>query len=255
MTETRRCIIALEDLTGTKYIDSLVATNPASGDVKGEGDDHLRGIKNVIANTFPNITGAITSTQAELNKLDGLTAVLADLELLSGLAAYGLSTTELQYLNGVTSAIQTQITNALARANHTGTQTMSTISDAGTLATLNSVNAATIDANSVGNSELAADAAGHNEVNWSFNAEGSWVLTGAGSTQVIPEGIFVCTNVNGSAGDGATVEIYSGSVWRQPNSADRDAWYGGTLISDGTNVRLRRNAGASSITVYYRRLA
>ena len=59
--------MALEDLTGTKYIDDLVATNPAAGDNVSEGDDHIRGIKNVLKTTFPNIDGAVTATDTELN--------------------------------------------------------------------------------------------------------------------------------------------------------------------------------------------
>lgn len=42
----------------------------------------------------------------------------------------------------------------LARANHTGTQTLATISDSGALAALNTVGQAQIDANAVGQSEL-----------------------------------------------------------------------------------------------------
>ena len=53
--------MALEDLTGTKYIDDLVATNPAAGDNVSEGDDHIRGIKNVLKTTFPNICLLYTS--------------------------------------------------------------------------------------------------------------------------------------------------------------------------------------------------
>lgn len=63
--------MALEDLTGTKYINSLVATNPAAGDNVSEGDDHIRGIKNTIKNTFPNVDGAVNTTEDELNLLDG----------------------------------------------------------------------------------------------------------------------------------------------------------------------------------------
>ncbi len=64
--------MALEDLTGTsKFINHLVKTNPANVDYLVEADDHLRGIKNVLLNTFPNVTGAITTTQAELNRLVG----------------------------------------------------------------------------------------------------------------------------------------------------------------------------------------
>jgi microcystin-dependent protein len=61
--------MALEDLTGSnKYISNLVQTNPVGAtDPESQGDDHIRGIKNVLLNTFPNITGPVTVTQAQLN--------------------------------------------------------------------------------------------------------------------------------------------------------------------------------------------
>jgi hypothetical protein len=66
--------MALEDLTGTKYIDDLVATNPAAGDNVSEGDDHIRGIKNVLLTTFPGLDGVVNATDTELNLIDGGTA-------------------------------------------------------------------------------------------------------------------------------------------------------------------------------------
>ena len=60
----------LESLTGTKFIDALVSSNPATGDSRTEGDDHIRGIKNVLLKSFPRITGAVTATQTELNYTD-----------------------------------------------------------------------------------------------------------------------------------------------------------------------------------------
>jgi len=56
--------MALETST---YIDGLVATNPVSTDPLAQADDHLRLIKSTIKATFPNITGAVTVTQADLN--------------------------------------------------------------------------------------------------------------------------------------------------------------------------------------------
>lgn len=56
--------MALE--TGT-YISDLVATNPAAGDLKSQGDDHLRLVKSTVKATFPNVTGAVTGTQDKLN--------------------------------------------------------------------------------------------------------------------------------------------------------------------------------------------
>ena len=94
---------ALESLTGgSVYIDDLVNTNPTTSDQKSQGDDHMRGIKNVLVNTFPNVTGAITATQDNLNVLTGTS----------------VSSTELSYVDAVTSAIQTQLNNkAAAGAN------------------------------------------------------------------------------------------------------------------------------------------
>ncbi len=65
--------MALE--TGT-YISDLVSTNPVSGDPKSQGDDHLRLLKSTIKTTFPNVTGAVTPTHTELNYVDGVTSDL-----------------------------------------------------------------------------------------------------------------------------------------------------------------------------------
>ncbi len=68
--------MALEDLTGTKYIDSLNSANPVASDDVAEGDDHIRGIKNVLKFSFPGIDGAVNSTDTELNLLDGINALI-----------------------------------------------------------------------------------------------------------------------------------------------------------------------------------
>ena len=45
--------MALEDLTGPdKGIDDLVILNPDGLDPRSEGDNHIRGVKNVLVNTF-----------------------------------------------------------------------------------------------------------------------------------------------------------------------------------------------------------
>lgn len=50
------------------YINGLVTTNPVgASDPVSQGDDHLRLLKTVLKNTFPNLTGAMTMTQAQLN--------------------------------------------------------------------------------------------------------------------------------------------------------------------------------------------
>jgi hypothetical protein len=77
------------------YISQLNTALPASGDPKSEGDDHLRLVKNVLKTQFPNFgTNAVTPTATEVN-----------------------------YLGGVTSAIQTQLDGkgAVAGQSWTGT--------------------------------------------------------------------------------------------------------------------------------------
>ena len=67
--------------TGT-YIDSLNSSNPGATDSVAQGDDHIRLIKSTVKATFPNLTGAVTSTHTELNKLDGVTATTAELNYI-----------------------------------------------------------------------------------------------------------------------------------------------------------------------------
>jgi hypothetical protein len=58
----------LENLVGNKYISDLNPNWPAGTDLPDAGDDHLRGIKNVLQKTFPNINGPVTLSDEELNR-------------------------------------------------------------------------------------------------------------------------------------------------------------------------------------------
>ena len=58
------------------YINQLDSTRPTSSDLKSEGDNHLRLLKSTIQTTFPNITGAVTPTQTELNRIVGVTSAI-----------------------------------------------------------------------------------------------------------------------------------------------------------------------------------
>ena len=76
----------------------------------------------VLDNTTVNATGA------ELNVLSGITASTTELNKLDGTPA-GLTSTEIGYLDGVTSSIQTQLDAKAPTASPTltGTTTVSTI--------------------------------------------------------------------------------------------------------------------------------
>jgi microcystin-dependent protein len=67
--------VALETFN---YLDSLVPANPTVSDGVVNGDDHIRGMKLALKNTFPNISGAITATQADLSAVAGGASVLND---------------------------------------------------------------------------------------------------------------------------------------------------------------------------------
>jgi hypothetical protein len=100
----------------------------------------------------------VTATAAELNTLDGFTGDKDDLNYAESLRATGVTDTEFDYLDGVTSNIQTQLDAKLAIAND-----LSDLNDAatartnlglGALSVLDEVNADTIVNNSVGANEL-----------------------------------------------------------------------------------------------------
>jgi hypothetical protein len=58
------------------YISQLVDTNPLESDPVSQGDNHLRLIKSVLQSQFTTLgAAAVTTTAAELNLLDGKTAV------------------------------------------------------------------------------------------------------------------------------------------------------------------------------------
>ena len=72
---------------------SLDETWPLTTESRRQGDDHLRLIKDAIKKTFASVDAVIDCTDEELNILAGAI----------------ISTAELNYLNGVTGNIQTQI--------------------------------------------------------------------------------------------------------------------------------------------------
>jgi hypothetical protein len=56
--------LAIESAT---YLSDLNVSNPPGSDPVGQADDHIRLLKSVLKSTFPNLTGPVTSTQAQLN--------------------------------------------------------------------------------------------------------------------------------------------------------------------------------------------
>ena len=137
--------MALESATTINQLNPLF---PVATDGLAQADDHMRLIKSTIQNTFPNITGAITATQAEMNKIDGVTASTSELNTLDGITAStaelnkldgytgsatnlnilsgsGVTPTEFSYLGGVTSNLQTQLNSKQPNVTGAATTIMS----------------------------------------------------------------------------------------------------------------------------------
>ena len=135
-----------DDTSLTVYIQSLNPVNPAGDTAKSDGDNHLRFIKRCLDNSFPNVAGAVSASHTELSYCDGVgsqlagindTATLTNKTLTSPAINGGslnntitfngefsaggatVSPTELSYLDGVSSNIQTQLTARLPLAGGT----------------------------------------------------------------------------------------------------------------------------------------
>ena len=63
-------------LESSTYISGLNSANPVASDNASQGDDHIRLIKATLLATFPAVTGAVTPTHTELNYVDGVTSAI-----------------------------------------------------------------------------------------------------------------------------------------------------------------------------------
>jgi microcystin-dependent protein len=66
-------------LETANYVADLVTTNPLTGDLKNQGDDHIRMIKSVLQNTFPGLGGRF---QRVATKSSAYTVVLTDFSVM-----------------------------------------------------------------------------------------------------------------------------------------------------------------------------
>ena len=58
------------------YPPSLNTAWPQNADLISEGDDHIKLIKTVVKTTFPALTGAVSATHTELNYVAGVTSAI-----------------------------------------------------------------------------------------------------------------------------------------------------------------------------------
>jgi hypothetical protein len=61
-------------LESATYVSGLNSSNPVAGDGVSAGDDHIRLVKLTLVNSFPAVAGAVTASHTELNYVDGVTS-------------------------------------------------------------------------------------------------------------------------------------------------------------------------------------
>jgi len=195
------------------FIDDLNAANPTATDNVSEGDDHLRGVKATLKSTFPNITGAINATETELN-----------------------------YVDGVTSSIQTQL-GAKEAADAT------IVKDADIGSTVQAYDADTAKTDTTQNytkPQRSADTV-DNDASFDLNAAQNFTCTPAGNVAItftnIPDGqsgTIVLINSSGRTITAAsTTKVMGDAVLSDVSTAGT---YVIGYISDGTNVRIYNSA-------------
>jgi|SRR5688500_7594228 len=111
-------------LEAATYVSNLVTTNPVGGsDPKSQGDDHIRLIKTVLRNSFPNISGAMTATHTELNDITNKYlksggAITGNMTISGTLGVSGATTLAALTASGTLTANGT--TNLAGTVNSTG---------------------------------------------------------------------------------------------------------------------------------------
>jgi len=110
-------ISGLTALTSLVGVDLLVVVDDSATETKKITFTNLQATAWDFTGGISINSTAMTTTAAELNTLDGYTGNVNDFNIITGAAAAGITAIEFQYLNGVTSAIQTQLNTKAADAD------------------------------------------------------------------------------------------------------------------------------------------
>ena len=96
------------DINGTNITSTAAELNILDGVTASTSEINV--LNGITASTSElNIMNGVTATTAEINVLDGYTGSVTELNYLDALHATGVTSTEFDFLDGVTSNIQTQL--------------------------------------------------------------------------------------------------------------------------------------------------
>ena len=94
------------------FISDLVPANPPGTDALSTAADHLRLTKSVVKATFPNIVGALTASNVELNYVTGVTSAIQT-QLITPTAVASIN-------GGSVGGFRNKLINGLFRTNRRG---------------------------------------------------------------------------------------------------------------------------------------
>lgn len=224
--------------TGT-YIDDLVATNPVHTDGLNQTDAHLRLIKTVLLNTFPNMEGVVTASYSDLNGITGFMTKgsgVAEVPIPTSSTTTGGSLVltgagtnpniTLQNLNGVLTILS-------------GTTVIATLDTSGNLTATAAVNGASI--KQAGNPLLPS----------------GMIMKWSGAANAIPAGFVLCNGSNSTpdlqdcfiigAGDVYSVAQTGGAVSASVTTSTAGSHnHTGTVDTQGAHVHNISVASAGS---------
>lgn len=213
------------------FISQLDATYPASGDAKSEGDNHLRLLKSTIKATFPNVSNAVTPTHTELNYVSGVTsAIQTQLAALVAVDATKASTAALAALDAAKAP--------LAGPTFTGQVTVPTPSNPTDAATKAYVDALSMAA---GNVPLGGTTGQYLKKNSATNYDMDWAVipSTAGGATITSSAVDVTLTSASDRVQSLAMTVADKSVYL-PNA---------TTLSEGGALFVIKNTGALNYAV------
>lgn len=184
------------------YINGLVATNPVGSDPLSDADGHLRLLKSTIKTTFPNITGAVTVTQNQLNAVpnavlkDGSVAMTGPLTLPADPSS-SLQAATKQYVDAAAGGVLVDgsVTTAKLASSavtpakvSSGTYAISISGNAATATSATSASSASTATTATSLSTASGSAPSYSPRAWvNFNAVGTVTVYGSGNISSITD--------------------------------------------------------------------
>jgi len=230
------------------YISQLSATNPLGTDPVSEGDNQIRLVKEVLQAQFPNFTAAtVDPTVAELNYVDGVTsAIQTQLDAKSATAG----NTSLVTLGTITTGTWTATDVAVAHGG-TGSSTASAARTALGVAIGSDVQAYDADTAKL---DVDQSWSGSQRGTPSTVTDGTFDLDAANNFLYTPAGADVFEFSNEETGQSGFVKLINpsgyaislGSEVKAVSTFATDVTVAGTYLvtyfSDGTNVYVSASA-------------